>query len=346
MHDGRGASDERTTEIKCQHQRSCHHDEGGAGVGPVRGEERGRYSEYADPGQREDQGRHLRRPGKHREARGRGGRPEARTSHRLEKLRPTVARTKSPQRYQVETPLPRQPDSAHDRPTAPEQQHDRRRLVAIQTDETQGQQAHEAQQREQGRDERVGPDARLPTIINETLPGAPDARHALRRLRRGTRSRASATTTQPPPASSGQIACAEPASRLALRRRCPHRRPLRDCPDDSRCTDWSCGMPVRSGLRSYIPERSIAIKHDQSVVCMICVLHSTKTVRCGTKSTSRTRTRVDRIDQSHRVERVEDIGAHEIRAIAPPDPNSPRPSDQNNRGRWQRGSLSRKRIRT
>ena len=50
LRDGGGASDEGATEIECQHKRCCHHDEGGTGVGPVRGEERGRYAGYADPG--------------------------------------------------------------------------------------------------------------------------------------------------------------------------------------------------------------------------------------------------------------------------------------------------------
>ena len=164
LRDGGGASDEGATEIECQHERCCHHDEGGTGVGPLRGEERCRYSDCADPGQREDQGRHLRRPRKHRQARGRGRHPEARTPHRLEQLRPTVAPTESAKRPRIQTPLPRQPSAAHDRPTAPEKQHDRQRLVAVEADDTQREQAHEAQQREQGRDDRVAVDPHLPNV--------------------------------------------------------------------------------------------------------------------------------------------------------------------------------------
>ena len=76
-------------------------------------------------------------------------------------------------------------------------------------------------------------------------------------------------------------------------------------------------MPERSGLRSYSPETSITVKHYQSVVYKNCVLHSASAVRSGNHVDIQHEDHVDQPDPSNRVERDEDTGAHEIRAIPP-----------------------------
>ena len=60
----------------------------------------------------------------------------------------------------------------------------------------------------------------------------------------------------------------------------------------------SYGMPVRSGLRSYRPERSVAINYYWSIVYMVSMLHSDQ---YGAE-----RNNVDPPDQGHRSERDED----------------------------------------
>ena len=76
-------------------------------------------------------------------------------------------------------------------------------------------------------------------------------------------------------------------------------------------------MPVRSCLRSYGSERSITVKHYESVVYMTIVLHSTSTVRSGKRVDMQHADHVDQPAPSNRVERDEDTGAHETRAIPP-----------------------------
>ena len=76
-------------------------------------------------------------------------------------------------------------------------------------------------------------------------------------------------------------------------------------------------MPVRSHLRSYGPDRYIAVKHYWSVVYMNCVLHSTQHRTQRNQVDVQYEDHVDPSDQSRRVERGEDTGAHETRAIPP-----------------------------
>ena len=156
---GGRSPDKGAAEIECQDQGARRHDEGGPGVRPARNEEGCRDPKQADADHYPEQGGQLRRPGKNRTTRDGGRRPEARPPHRLEEVGPILPSpksTKSPQQPRMKTPLPRQPDSARDRPDGAEQQHQRERLVAVETNETEGEQSRETQQRQQGRDDCVG----------------------------------------------------------------------------------------------------------------------------------------------------------------------------------------------
>ena len=155
-HGGGRSPNNGATKIECQDQGARRHHEGGPGVDPARDEEGCRDPKQADANRSGEQGCQLRRPGEDRHARDGGCRPEARPPRRLEQLGPILAAKKSPQQPRMETPLSHQPDAAPGCPDAAEQQHQRERLVAVETDQTEGEQDSETQQRQQGRDDCVG----------------------------------------------------------------------------------------------------------------------------------------------------------------------------------------------
>lgn len=132
-------------------------DESGAGVRTVRRQERSHGPKQGSPAEKDDQRRHLRRPGKGRQARERGRGAEGRAPRRLKEVEAARSVAAVTEEAPVQPPHPRKPRAGDERPAAAEQEHDRELLVAVEANQAEAAETGEAEQREELREEPVGP---------------------------------------------------------------------------------------------------------------------------------------------------------------------------------------------
>lgn len=132
-------------------------DECGADIRTVRHQERSRDPKQRSLAEKDDQRRHLRRPRNDRQAHDRGRRAEGCAARRLKQVAAARSVAAVTEEAPVQPPLPREPRVSDKPPAATEQEHDRERLVAVETDQAEGEETAEPEQREERREESVGP---------------------------------------------------------------------------------------------------------------------------------------------------------------------------------------------